>query len=180
MIIRYTYIILFILFLHFYTYSYNLLKTYHNNKFYYTQPTYVNQSIQKIILIENFINKLQKILIHNNFFKNNSKLKKNIIIKEIPPKYQNKYISYSSNKNTIYISLRNNNNSFSQDNNTLYFIIMHELSHILSTSYGHTTEFWTIYKNILQIAINNNLYIYKNYNKYPVYYSNFIINTTPI
>ena len=154
MIIRYTYIILFILFLHFYTYSYNLVKTYHNNKFYYTQPTYVNQSIQKIILIENFINKLQKILIHNNFFKNNSKLKKNIIIKEIPPKYQNKYISY--------------------------FIIMHELSHILSTSYGHTTEFWTIYKNILQIAINNNLYIYKNYNKYPVYYSNFIINTTPI
>jgi hypothetical protein len=176
------YILLLILFILLYTNSNNLVKIKStNNKFYYTQKTHSLEASYILILLENFINKLCNYLIKDNF--NNkylkNKLKKNIIIKEIPNKYKN-YISYLSNKKIIYICLRKNKNEFETNMNALYFIIMHELSHIITITDGHTKEFWDNNKLIINTATKYKLYKYKNYYKYPVYICNKIINSLPI
>ena len=42
---------------------------------------------------------------------------------------------------------------------------MHELAHLITKKYGHDTEYWDNYKLLLNTAIKNNLYMYKNYSK---------------
>ena len=74
-----------------------------NNKYYYTQKINSLEASKILIILEEFANKLSYYVIKeypdNIYIKN--KLKKNIIIKEIPSKYS-KYISYIQNKH-IYI-----------------------------------------------------------------------------
>lgn len=175
------YILLLILFIFLYTNSNNLVKIKStNNKFYYTQQKHSLKASHILILLEDFINKLSYYLLKDNF--NNkyikNKLKKKIIIKEIPNKYKN-YVSYLSNK-TIYICLRKNINQFETNINALYFIIMHELSHIITKTQGHTKEFWDNYKLIINTATKYKLYKYKDYYNNPVKICNKLINSLPI
>ena len=150
-----------------------------NNKYYYTQKNNALEASKILILLEKFINKLSYYLIKEN--SNNvfliKQLKKNIIISEIPKKH-NHYISYISNKKYIYICLRKNNNIFEKNLNGLYFILIHELAHLITKKYGHHKEYWNNYKLVLQTAIKHNLYKYKNYNNNPIYIcKNKIINS---
>lgn len=150
-----------------------------NNKYYYTQKDNALEASKILILLEKFINKLSYYLIKEN--SNNvfliKQLNKNIIISEIPKKY-NHYISYISNKKNIYICLRKNNNIFEKNLNGLYFILIHELAHLITKKYGHHKEYWNNYKLVLQTAIKHKLYKYKNYNNNPIYIcKNKIINS---
>ena len=181
--ITYFYIIFscfFILYIYFK--SFNLIKhTDNNNNLYYTRKTHKSKALSILILLKKFIIKLSNILNKNNpnnkYLINN--LKKNIIIKELPKKYT-KHISYLYNNNTIYICLRNTTNIFEKNINDLYFIIMHELAHIITKNKGHGKEYWNNNKLIINTAIKYKLYKYKNYNKNPTYICNKIINSTPI
>lgn len=153
-----------------------------NNKYYYTQKINSLEASKILIILEEFANKLSYYVIKeypdNIYIKN--KLKKNIIIKEIPSKYS-KYISYIQNKHIIYICLRKDKYTFEKNINELYYILMHELAHLITKKYGHDIEYWNNYKLLLNTAIKNNLYIYKNYSKNPINIcNNKIINSTPI
>lgn len=140
-----------------------------NNKYYYTQKIKSLEASKILILLEKFTKKLSYYIIKeypdNLYIKN--KLKKKIIIKEMPSNYNN-YISYIHNKNIIYICLRKDKYTFENNINELYFILMHELAHLITKKYGHHEEYWNNYRLLLNIAIKKNLYIYKNYSKNPI------------
>jgi len=67
------------------------------------------------------------------------------------------YTSYSINKGEqIVLCLRTNNKLM--DINTMMFVVLHELAHICTESIGHTPEFWTNFKWILEESINIGIY----------------------
>ena len=77
--------------------------------------------------------------------------------------------------------MRKDKYTFEKNINELYYILMHELAHLITKKYGHDIEYWNNYKLLLNTAIKNNLYIYKNYSKNPINIcNNKIINSTPI
>lgn len=161
--------------------SNNLIKINMNNKNYYVQKTHSKEAVKILIILEKFIKKLSYYLIKEN--SNNKylvkQLKKNIIIREIPEHYKGGP-SYLKGKNIIFICLRKNKDEFETNINGLYFVIIHELAHIITKTYGHTKEYWRNNKLVLNTAIKYNLYNYKNYNNYPIKICNKIINTTEV
>ena len=79
----------------------------------------------------------------------------------------------------MYICLRDKSGEFENQYNRVYFVVMHELAHIITKSVGHTEEYWDNYRLILKTAIDNGLYEYKNYYEEPVEFCNKEINSTP-
>ena len=58
---------------------------------------------------------------------------------------------------------------------------MHELAHLITKKYEHNTNYWNNFRLLLNTAIKNNLYMYKNYSINPANIcNNKIINSTPI
>ena len=90
-----------------------------------------------------------------------------------------KYTSYSVNKGeAIAICIRNKDNTF-MNINTILFVTIHELAHVMTLSTGHTKEFWNNMKYLLEEAEKLNLYKPVNYNKYNESYCGMTINSTP-
>jgi len=90
-----------------------------------------------------------------------------------------KYTSYSVNKGEeIAICVRQPDNTFIDDN-TVMFVVIHELAHVMTTSVGHTTEFWDNMAYLLERAEELGMYQPKNYKESPVDYCGMEINTTP-
>ena len=78
-----------------------------------------------------------------------------------------RYTSYSVNKGEeIVLCIRNKNKLM--DINTMMFVVLHELSHLASESIGHTDEFWTNFRWILEESINIGIYIQQDFNKKPI------------
>ena len=89
------------------------------------------------------------------------------------------YTSYSVNKGQkISICIRNKDNSFI-DNNTVIFVVIHELAHVMTDSIGHTEEFWDNMKYLLEKAEEMKIYTPQDYSANPVNYCGMEINSTP-
>lgn len=65
------------------------------------------------------------------------------------------------------------------DINTLTFVALHELSHIMTKSIGHKREFWENFKFILENAKEANIYQPIDYKKNPKQYCGMTINDNP-
>jgi hypothetical protein len=65
------------------------------------------------------------------------------------------------------------------DLNTLTFVALHELSHIMTESIGHKQEFWQNFKFLLQNAKEAGIYIPVDYKKKPKQYCGLSINDNP-
>lgn len=65
------------------------------------------------------------------------------------------------------------------DLNTLTFVALHELSHIMTSSIGHKQEFWQNFKFLIENAKIANIYQPINYKKTPVEYCGLKINDNP-
>jgi hypothetical protein len=65
------------------------------------------------------------------------------------------------------------------DINTLTFVALHELSHIMTESIGHKQEFWQNFKFLLQNAKDAGIYIPVDYKKKPKQYCGMSINDNP-
>jgi hypothetical protein len=65
------------------------------------------------------------------------------------------------------------------DINTLTFVALHELSHIMTTSIGHKQEFWQNFKFVLENAKESNIYQPVDYKKKPKQYCGMTINDSP-
>lgn len=65
------------------------------------------------------------------------------------------------------------------DANTLFFVVLHELGHVITKSYGHDESFWKNFEFLIKAAVKLNIYDYKNYNKNPISYCNNDITYTP-
>ncbi len=90
-----------------------------------------------------------------------------------------KYTSYSVNKGEkISICIRKKDKTF-VDENTVLFVVIHELAHVMTDEVGHTPLFWDNMKYLLEEAEKINIYKPINYEKEPVQYCGMEINTTP-
>jgi hypothetical protein len=65
------------------------------------------------------------------------------------------------------------------DINTLTFVALHELSHIMTESVGHKQEFWQNFKYLLQNAKEAGIYFPVDYKKNPQEYCGMKINDNP-
>lgn len=90
--------------------------------------------------------------------------------------------SYSENKgDRIVICLRQKTKDYPfVDENTIMFVVLHEMAHLMTFSIGHTPEFWANFRRILQDAIAAGIYQNVNYTHSPVPYCGIYITDTPL
>jgi predicted metal-dependent hydrolase len=94
----------------------------------------------------------------------------------------NQYTSYSVNKGEkIVFCIRQKDEDESLvDENTLTFVSIHELAHIMTKSVGHTPEFWDNFKRLLKESIEHNLYTKEDYSKNPKEYCGIKVSDSPL
>ena len=93
----------------------------------------------------------------------------------------NKYTSYSINKgDKIVFCLRSKKDNSLVDLNTMMFVGIHELAHLMSKSIGHTEEFWDNMRFLLKESIKIKIYQKQDYNKNPKDYCGITITDTPL
>ena len=94
--------------------------------------------------------------------------------------YKTNYTTYSVNKGEhIYLCLRNINKNF-VDTNIIFFVMLHELAHLMTIIYdNHSELFWDNFKFLENKAIEYNLYKYIDYSKNSKEYCGDIIYSNP-
>ena len=90
--------------------------------------------------------------------------------------------AYSENKGEkmAFCLNRTKNSTTLIDINTLTFVALHELSHIMTTSIGHKQEFWQNFKFLLENAKSAGVYNPIDYKKNPQSYCGMTINDNPL
>tara|TARA_B110000285_G_scaffold214693_1_gene260340 strand:+ start:28 stop:627 length:600 start_codon:yes stop_codon:yes gene_type:complete len=138
-------------------------------------------------LLANTINKMQK-LVENMGGKyperdNVKRLVENFSptsIKETLP--TSEYTAYSENKGeklAFCLNKKKGDNDNLIDQNTLTFVAIHELSHIMSATVGHNDEFWNNFKFLLENAVDMGIYKPIDYKKDPEGYCGMDITDNP-
>lgn len=92
------------------------------------------------------------------------------------------FTSYTVSKGQkIYLCLRERDasNKFT-DENTLFFVILHELAHVMTISTGHTPEFWQNFRILLRKAIQYSYYKHQSYHIRPQKYCGMLIASNPL
>jgi hypothetical protein len=92
--------------------------------------------------------------------------------------------SYSENKGQkIVVCLRDKTKAPQYplvELNTIMFVMLHEMAHLMTETIGHTQEFWANFKRILGDAIQVGIYHPVNYAHTPTPYCGMMITDTPI
>jgi hypothetical protein len=92
--------------------------------------------------------------------------------------------SYSENKGQkIVVCLRDKKNPPKYpliDKNTVMFVMLHEMAHLMTETIGHTQEFWSNFKRILGDAVQIGIYEPVNYAHQPTPYCGMMITDSPI
>jgi len=88
-------------------------------------------------------------------------------------------VAYSLGKNSIFICVREKNGALT-DVNTSMFVLIHELAHVSTDSYGHTPEFWKNMKYLLEVAEELGNYTYVNHDETVESLCGRVLGTNPI
>ena len=100
-------------------------------------------------------------------------------VKEILP--TSEFTAYSENKGEklAFCTTTTKEGSKLIDENTLTFVALHELAHVMTKSIGHTDEFWNNFRFLLKHAIANGLYIKQDFKNKPDKYCGTMITDSP-
>lgn len=92
-----------------------------------------------------------------------------------------KYTAYSENKGEklAFCTTTTKEGSKLIDENTLAFVAVHELGHVMTESVGHTKEFWQNFKFLLKNAVKIGIYQPIDYKKKPKNYCGMKITDNP-
>ena len=91
------------------------------------------------------------------------------------------YVAYSVNKgDELSICIREKDTETFLDSNTVTFVAIHELSHIMTNEDGHTPLFWNNMEYLLQKGSSLGIYQIVDYEKNPVDYCGMEIDSTPL
>ena len=92
------------------------------------------------------------------------------------------FTAYSEGKGAkLAFCLRKHKNEMKLiDINTLIFVALHELSHLMTESIGHKQEFWINFKFMLKNAVEEGIYKPVDYSKSPEDYCGLIIDDNPL
>ena len=91
------------------------------------------------------------------------------------------YTAYSENKGQklAFCTTTTKKGSKLIDENTLTFVAIHELSHVMTESIGHKKEFWENFKFLLENAVDMGIYKAEDYKKKPKPYCGMTISDNP-
>jgi hypothetical protein len=101
-------------------------------------------------------------------------------VKETLP--TSEYTAYSENKGeklAFCLNKKKKENNNLIDSNTLMFVAIHEIAHIMTVSIGHSEEFWNNFKFLLENAVELKLYTPVDYKKEPEGYCGMDITDNP-
>lgn len=92
-----------------------------------------------------------------------------------------KYTAYSENKGEklAFCTTTTKEGSKLIDENTLSFVAIHELGHVMTESVGHTKEFWQNFKFLLKNAVKIGIYEPVDYKNKPKKYCGMKITDNP-
>jgi hypothetical protein len=153
-----------------------------DNREYYVQEKddsqeaadYLAMIRQKLMLLVTHLRKAypndERTLLLKNFDTNS--------LKEGADDAGNGVTSYTVNKNKITLCLRNGGKLV--DINTLMFVAIHELGHIVTHEIHHTPTFWSNFSWLLEESINIGIYQHQDYAKHPQEYCNMTITSNPV
>jgi hypothetical protein len=157
--------------------------TFDNNYYWVRNMADKSQAANTLALIKSNMIKLIDYLQKNidQFPENASSIKdlvkrtRKIYIMETPK--DEKFTSYTINKGEkIVFCLRSKVLHNIHDINTIMYVVLHELSHVCTSSYGHTPEFKENFKFLLVQANKIGIYKITNYRRDPVSYCGMEIN----
>ena len=92
------------------------------------------------------------------------------------------YTAYSENKGekiAFCLSPKKGDINNLIDEHTLTFVAIHELSHVMTKSIGHKSEFWDNFKFLLENAKESGIHEPRNYKKKPQEYCSMKISDNP-
>lgn len=109
-------------------------------------------------------------------------------ISEISPLNSKGNTSYTENKKHLVLCLRekkpNSQGLYNlHDINTMMFVVIHELAHMMNNGFGHTDGpkgFWSLFKFMLENAVEANVYTPVNYARTPVLYCGLLLTYSPL
>jgi len=145
------------------------------------------ESIRRLKLLSKVTVSLQKIIRKNTKHASHAGCKKLLERFECPDgvcRIQEKshefdhLAAYSVDKGKL-IGMCTNHEGEYTDENTMIFVYLHELAHIMSEEYAHDVEFWNNFSDLLEIAISHNLYVYQPFHVHNINYCGENIEFTP-
>lgn len=106
-------------------------------------------------------------------------------IHEISPLNKEGNTSYTEDKARLVLCLRKKEknetgNHELHDINTVMFVVLHELSHMMNNEWGHPQGFWVLFKFVLLNAVEAGVYDPVNYGIYPIKYCGLLLTYNPI
>jgi len=92
------------------------------------------------------------------------------------------YTSYSVNKGEkiVFCVRQKDDNESLVEENTITFVAIHELAHIMTKSIGHTDEFWDNFKRLLKESIEMGIYNKEDYESNPKEYCGIKVTDSPL
>lgn len=132
------------------------------------------------IKLEDFIEHMHRKKKHLHVGIGRMKARFQAVLSESKP--NSKFTSYTVDKGKkIYMCIRERDeNNRLVDENTLFFVALHELAHVMTVSIDHTTEFWNNFTFLLRHAIKDGYYRYHPYHQMPQKYCGTYITDTPL
>lgn len=91
--------------------------------------------------------------------------------------------AYSENKGekiAFCLNKKNDTDTEFIDENTLTFVAIHEMAHLMTSSVGHLQDFWTNFKWLLENAKAANIYQPVDYKNKPQEYCGMTIHDNPL
>jgi hypothetical protein len=106
-------------------------------------------------------------------------------IYEISPLNKEGNTSYTENKSRLVLCLRKKEKDERgqyalHDINTIMFVVLHELSHMMNDKWGHPEGFWVLFKFVLLNAVESGVYSPINYSLYPIKYCGLLLTYNPV
>ena len=132
------------------------------------------KKIQKLIkhLTLKYPDDEQSYMLRKNYEKNN--------IYEISPHNISGQTSFLRNKSILVLCLRRKDTGELHDVNTIMYVILHELAHMINKEWGHKQLFWDKFHFLLQEAVDIGIYTPVDYSKKPMTYCGLKIQYSPL
>ena len=89
-------------------------------------------------------------------------------------------VAYSMDKSSVSLCLRSPSTGQLEDTNTSMFVLLHELAHIATADYGHSPEFWSNMRFLLELAEKLGVYRYADYAANTTTYCGHPLGSSPL
>lgn len=88
-------------------------------------------------------------------------------------------VAYSMGKDAISVCVRSHDGTLESENTAMY-ILLHELAHVATDTYGHKPEFWSNMRFLLELAEVTGTYAYQDFDAMAVTYCGRPLSGSPL